>query len=108
MSAIIQELEQLTNNINQNPKFIENFEKTYQFSIKDEGVYSVAFSDNCVSYQEGDTESPACTIKCSSDNFIKLIKGKLNTTTAFMMGKIKVDGDISSALKLQSIIQKYQ
>lgn len=44
-----------------------------------------------------------CTISVSQENFIKLVTGKLNPMMAFMGGKIKVDGDMSVAMKLQSL-----
>ena len=60
-----------------------------------------------------DTVSPAlvsnedekadCTVKVSLSNFEKLISGEMNAMGAFMMGKIKVDGDMSVAMKLSSL-----
>jgi putative sterol carrier protein len=44
-----------------------------------------------------------CTIIMSLDNFEEMLAGDLNPTTAFMMGKLKVEGDMSIAMKLSSI-----
>ena len=44
-----------------------------------------------------------CTVKTSLSNFEKLLKGEMNAMGAFMMGKIKVDGDMSVAMKLSSL-----
>ena len=44
-----------------------------------------------------------CTISISQEDFIKLFSGKLNPMMAFMSGKIKVDGDMSVAMKLQTL-----
>ena len=43
-----------------------------------------------------------CTISIKEEDFIKLVSGKLNPMMAFMSGKIKVAGDMSVAMKLQS------
>lgn len=44
-----------------------------------------------------------CTIKMKLRNFDKLINGKLNPMMAFMGGKMKIDGDMSIAMKLSSL-----
>lgn len=50
-------------------------------------------------------DAPAdCTIKLSLANFEDLIAGDLSPTTAFMTGKIKVEGDMSVAMALQSLL----
>ncbi len=50
-------------------------------------------------------DDPAdCTIHISHKNLEKLIAGKLNPVTAFAMGKIKVSGDMSVAMKLGKML----
>ena len=50
-------------------------------------------------------DAPAdCTIKLSLSSFEDLIAGDLSPTTAFMTGKIKVEGDMSVAMALQSLL----
>ncbi len=60
---------------------------------------------------DGDTarladDPAACTIRISRGNLEKLITGNLNPMTAFAMGKIKVSGDMSVALKLSQLLGK--
>ena len=46
-----------------------------------------------------------CTITVSKpEDWVALAAGKMNPTMAFMQGKIKVKGDMSLALKLQSLL----
>ena len=50
-------------------------------------------------------DSPAdCTLKVALSDFVDMVEGRLNGMNAFMSGKLKVDGDMSIAMKLQSII----
>jgi len=52
------------------------------------------------------TDAPAdCTIQISSANLAKLIQGNLNPMTAFALGKIKVSGDMSVAMKLGQMLK---
>ena len=51
------------------------------------------------------TDAPAdCTIKLSLDDLEALISGDLNPTTAFMTGKIKIEGDMSVAMALSQLL----
>ncbi|MCX7303241.1 MAG: SCP2 sterol-binding domain-containing protein [Hyphomicrobiales bacterium] len=51
------------------------------------------------------TDAPAdCTIKLSLGDLEDLIAGDLSPTAAFMTGKIKIEGDMSVAMALSSLI----
>lgn len=45
-------------------------------------------------------EAADCTVKVSLEDFGKLMTRKLDPTTAFMMGKVKIEGDMGIAMKL--------
>src|SRR6476469_10210544 len=46
------------------------------------------------------------TIRIGWDDWQQLAAGQLDGMTAFMMGKIKVEGDMSNALQLQGVLSK--
>lgn len=51
------------------------------------------------------TDAPAdCTIKLSLSDFEDLIAGELDPMSAFMTGKIKVEGDMTVAMALQQFL----
>lgn len=56
---------------------------------------------NTVSNDNVDTD---CTLVISLDNLAALLTGELDPTTGFMMGKFKVTGDMSVAMKLQRLM----
>jgi len=41
-------------------------------------------------------------------SFRLFLLGKLNGTMAFMTGKLKIQGDIGKALKIESILRQYE
>jgi len=47
-----------------------------------------------------------CTIRISTANLERLIKGKLNPVTAFATGKLKVSGDMTVAMKLGQLLSR--
>ncbi len=50
-------------------------------------------------------DGPAdCTVTLTIDTLGALLSGDLEPTTGFMMGKFKVSGDMSVALKLQRVV----
>jgi putative sterol carrier protein len=74
---------------------------TYRFDIAGAGSWRVAVDDGRASVDE--SEEPAdCTIRMKEEVFLKLLRGG-NPMTAFMTGKIKVDGDMALALKLKQL-----
>ncbi|MCS7297243.1 MAG: SCP2 sterol-binding domain-containing protein [Bacteroidia bacterium] len=53
--------------------------------------------------KEEDAEAP-CIIYISPEDMKALLSGELNPMSAFMAGKIKVQGDMSMAMKLQNLL----
>ncbi len=56
---------------------------------------------NSVSNENRDAD---CTIAITLENLAALLSGELDPATGFMMGKFKVSGDMSVALKLQRVV----
>ena len=76
---------------------------TIKFDFGDDGVIYLdgASTPNTVT---NDDKEADCTIRMSLENFLKLVEGDLNPTMAFMMGKLKVDGDMGLAMKLSKLM----
>ena len=75
------------------------FDGSVKFDIEDEGVIRIA--DGEVTTGDGDAD---CTISASMDTFHDMFNGDLDPTAAFMTGKIKIDGDMSVAMKLGQLL----
>jgi len=75
---------------------------TYVFDIEGAGAWTVTVQDGQVSVAEGD-QGGDCTISTSEENFIKIVNGEQNPTTAYMSGKLKIKGDMGAAMKLQKL-----
>lgn len=95
---------------NQNPEPLGNSNVTYAFELdgEDGGGYGMKLTDGQAEMLYEAPEDYDCKLKMSAKNFKKLLEGNLNTTAAFMMGRLKVDGKIGYALKLESIFKQYE
>ncbi|MEQ8246246.1 MAG: SCP2 sterol-binding domain-containing protein [Alphaproteobacteria bacterium] len=76
---------------------------TIKFDFGDDGIifFDGEATPNTVTNDDREAD---CTIRLSFENFKKLVDGDLNPTTAFMMGKIKIDGSMGIAMKLQKLL----
>lgn len=56
-----------------------------------------------VSEEDGAADT---TIKVGWDDWQQLASGQLDGMTAFMMGKLRIEGDMSNAMQLQGVLAK--
>jgi putative sterol carrier protein len=96
----------LTEKVTANPAKIATLNASYQFDLTGEGggTYHASFANGTYDIGEGALEAPGCTVTISAADFQALVAGKLNPTTAFMTGKLKIKGDMGLAMKLQTIL----
>lgn len=97
-------LETITEQIKAKMALASGLDEKVKFDFGDDGVIFVDATQNppVVSH---DDEEAACTLKCSIATFQGFIDGTQDPTMAFMMGKLKVDGSMGLAMKLNSIIE---
>jgi putative sterol carrier protein len=69
----------------------------------DEGTIMLDGAGEQVSEEDGAADT---TIKVGWDDWQQLASGQLDGMTAFMMGKLRVEGDMSNAMQLQGVLAK--
>jgi len=87
------------------PEKIKGIDATYQWDITGDGggKWYAKLSDSGVEVGEGEAESPSITLTVEAQNWMDIVNGKLNGQMAFLTGKLKIKGDMTLAMKLQSI-----
>jgi putative sterol carrier protein len=76
---------------------------SYAFDIEGAGQWTVKVEDGSVSVDDGLEDAADCTISASQEIFQKIVAGEQNPTSAYMMGKLKLKGDMGAAMKLQKL-----
>ncbi|MCA8878429.1 MAG: SCP2 sterol-binding domain-containing protein [Rhodobacteraceae bacterium] len=75
------------------------FDGTARFDIEGEGSVYVDGAGVRASDEEADV-----VISADADTFRSIIEGDLDPTSAFMSGRLKIDGDMGQAMKLGSAL----
>lgn len=89
-------------------ELVSQMKCSYQFQLSgaDAGSWFMDLKSGIGSIGQGDLEGADCLMILDSDLFQKMFEGKANPTTSFMMGKLKIKGDMKSALKLEKLMKK--
>lgn len=77
----------------------QGFDGTAKFVIEDEGAVMI----DGAGARAGDDEADV-TLTADTETFKAILDGEQNPTTAFMTGKLKVDGDMGMAMKLSGVL----
>ena len=87
------------------PDAAGNLCATYNFDISGPGggEWALDIKNGKCELKTGVVSNPSVTISISDQDWLAIHKGKLNSQMAFMMGKLRVSGDMGLAMKLQSM-----
>ena len=77
--------------------------KRVKLDFGGEGAIMLDGAASQVSEDNGDADT---TIKVSWDDWQAMAAGQLDGMTAFMTGKLKVEGDMGNAMQLQGVLAK--
>jgi len=77
------------------------FDGSAKFVIEGEGAVIV---DGDGVRAADDSDEADVTMTADSDTFQEILAGELNPTSAFMSGKLTLDGDMGTAMKLGSAL----
>lgn len=97
-STIAEQGEELCNRIKANYRFdMKDTKSSYYLNLMD--------APGSCGKLEGDME-PTTRFVMKEKDFVKMFKGKLKPTTAFMTGKMKIKGDMQKAMALEKLMAK--
>ncbi len=81
------------------------FDATIQFDLAGDGggQWYVNVADGKAVVTEGLHDEPVATIRMGASDFVDMMSGNLDPMNAFMMGKVRVEGDLNSVMKFQTL-----
>jgi putative sterol carrier protein len=77
--------------------------KRVKLDFGPDGAIMLDGQSNEVTEDDGEADT---TIKTSWEDWQKMAAGELDGMTAFMTGKLRVEGDMSNAMQLQGVLSK--
>ena len=96
-------LDQITEQMRSRVGASAGLKKSVKFDFGGDGVVRIDDTVSPAVVDNSDVPTD-CTVKVSMSDFMDMASGKQNPQMAFMMGKLKVDGDMSVALQLGSLL----
>lgn len=109
MSSAADVFNKIDSALTANPSAASTLNAVFQFDIKgdDGGTWVIDARPGKESgfVTQGPSEDAQCTISITDLDWVGLTNGKLNPMNAFMMGKIKITGDMGLAMKLQGLLK---
>ncbi len=77
----------------------------FQFNLTgdDGGDWYITVVNQTCSVAEGSAPSPKVTVRMDADDFVKMVNGELQPVVAFMQGKVRLEGDMNLAIKVQEL-----
>lgn len=76
------------------------------FFVVDGGKWFIDVKNRPSDVGEGLQDDPTATLTMASSDFLQIFNGKLSMATAIKSGRLRVDGDIKAAMKLENVAKK--
>lgn len=80
----------------------DGFTEAAKFEIEDEG--DILVIDGVAKAADGANPDVDCTISADAETYKDIFEGNLDPAAAFMTGKLRIDGDMGSAMQLAQIL----
>jgi putative sterol carrier protein len=72
----------------------------YQFNIIGDSKWVVKIQNGTLYIETGECASPDCTLTINKDDYLDMVNGKESMQMLYMLGRLKVEGDLTFAVKL--------
>ncbi|XP_026478311.1 hydroxysteroid dehydrogenase-like protein 2 [Ctenocephalides felis] len=97
-------------NANLGPEIVQSTNAIYQFEVtgSEKSTWHLNLKEGAGSVGRGPpTKQKAdAVLTMDTDNFLKMFGGQLKPAVAYMMGKLKISGDLQKAMKLEKLMAK--
>jgi putative sterol carrier protein len=105
MATAKDKMDEAASKIEQNKEQAKQIGAVYKFVLDGEGggTWVMNLKDNPgVTAGDGDAQ---CTIKMAASDYVDMVEGRANGQQLFFTGKLKIEGDMGLAMKLQKLTE---
>ena len=81
----------------------DGMEEVFQFDIDDGNIWHAVIADGACQIAEGEHDDPSVTLLMDADTMAGVMSGQVDGMQAFMMGKIKTEGNMMLATQLAKL-----
>ena len=80
----------------------EGLTAVYQFNLSGDqgGQFRMQVAEQACRVTEGTHPSPNVTLSMAGEDCMAILEGRLNGVTAYLSGRLRVDGDMGLAMRL--------
>jgi putative sterol carrier protein len=78
---------------------------SYRFDVKGAGSWRLEVRDEIVTITEG-TAPADCVMRCDEADFVRIASGDQNLLTAFLQGRVQVEGDFALGQQLHAFVRE--
>lgn len=88
------------------PEGTEGLHAVCQFVVTGNsgGEYHVVIDDGNVEALPGSADAPNITLTIRDEDFFDVVEGRIDSATALLSGKLRLQGDVAMAMRLQSLL----
>ena len=86
-----------------NAEAAAGMDEIFQFDIADGDTYHLVIKDDAFEIVEGTHDDPSVTLIMDSDTMVGVMSGEMDGMQAFMMGKLRAEGNMMLATKLNAL-----
>ena len=84
------------------PSRTRGTQASYRFEVDGVGSWHVDVDDGRVEVAESDAPAD-CVIRAREDVFLRIVRGEQDPVVAYMLRKVKVEGDLALARRLRDL-----
>lgn len=90
------------------PQAAEGVDSVTQLALSGEGGgdYYFVVKDQTLRIEEGVHEAPDATVKATAADWLAINNGEAHPMPLMMSGKLKVEGSLPAAMKLQTLFER--
>ncbi|HKT48640.1 MAG TPA: SCP2 sterol-binding domain-containing protein [Candidatus Acidoferrales bacterium] len=93
-----------THNFREDEPLLRGVCGSYLFDIDQVGSWFVQCDQGKVNVDRAKHDTADCVIHCSEQDFVDMIEGRRNMVTAWMQGRVEVQGDVGLAQKFNHLV----